>query len=329
MADNYSPDEFEQFLDELEQGKYDEPPGGAGGEAETPNPGVTNTGEGEFNVDEFIFGENGDGTPPPVDDTTVPPVENKQGVDKLEQDAFELQRQLAIAQGRNEAYQQMFGGVPTQTQEEPKDPTPDYIFSDDETALTEEEAELVKTSSPIVMKLAKQVANELYRQRLRPLEEQLNHHRGQLQQNEAALREQRAREFHQAIHRELPDLARISATPEFNNYLKQAAPRSGGKWTVEQELAQAIQYGNLGAIKEIVGGFSPAVTKPSDVHIAPGRPQSGTPPTSDKRSKMLPYSKLAAAEQRMEAGLISSADYMRVLSRYQDAEIMGLVDYNS
>jgi len=89
-----------------------------------------------------------------------------------------------------------------------------------------------------------------------------------------------------------------------------------------------LQNGNIAAVKEIVSGYKPT-QKPGVQNVAPGRPQSGTPPTSDKGSKMLAYSKFLKAEENYNAGLISLDKYTKILEVYRDAEMAGNVDYES
>ena len=315
MTTQYDPSELDSFLDELEQGKHDQGAEEAPGAAE-PQPGESQ-GEDDFDVDEFTVGGQSAAQPAaPATQTAAPaqPVGNADNVDP-----FELQRKLAIEQGKNEAYASIFQGInnPKPAEQKPAEAPKDYIFDPTETELSDEEKEMFERSSPLVAKVAKQIANQMYRQAVRPLEDKL-----------AQAQQQRLREFHVRLHQEIPDLATTSATPEFNAYLKQAAPRSGGQWTVEAELTAALQNGNIAAVKEIVSGFKPT-QQPGVQNVAPGRPQSGTPPTSDKGSKMLAYSKLIKAENDYNAGLITLDKYSRILEIYRDAEMNNNVDYES
>lgn len=326
MTTQYDPSELDNFLDELEQGKHDRGAEEAPGAAE-PQPGESQS-EDDFDVDEFTVGGQSAAQPAaPATQATAPaqPVGNADNVDP-----FELQRKLAIEQGKNEAYASIFQGInnPKPAEQKPAEAPKDYIFDPTETELSDEEKEMFERSSPLVAKVAKQIANQMYKQAVRPLEDKLAQAQQHVEQTEQQVRQQRLREFHVRLHQEIPDLATTSATPEFNAYLKQAAPRSGGQWTVEAELTAALQNGNIAAVKEIVSGFKPT-QQPGVQNVAPGRPQSGTPPTSDKGSKMLAYSKLIKAENDYNAGLITLDKYSRILEAYRDAEMNNNVDYES
>ena len=321
MTTNYDPSEFDNFLDELEQGKHDQGANEAPGAVE-PQPGESQI-EDDLDVDEFTVGGKSAAQPAaPATNTESPaqPVGNADNVDP-----FELQRKLAIEQGKNEAYASIFSGINNPQAAPPKqeEPPKDYIFDP-----SDEEKEMFERSSPLVAKVAKQIANQMYKQSVRPLEEKLAQAQQHAAMTEQQIKQQRLREFHVRLHQEIPDLATTSATPEFNAYLKQAAPRSGGQWTVEAELTAALQNGNIAAVKEIVSGFKPT-QQPGVQNVAPGRPQSGTPPTSDKGSKMLAYSKLIKAENDYNAGLITLDKYSRILEIYRDAEMNNNVDYES
>lgn len=328
---SYNPQELDDFLDELEKDEHNKPQEGQ----TQPKQGEEPQGSGEedeFDINDYTVGGSGGEEPPapgaesqPQTPPAVPPVGNPSSVDP-----FELQRQLAIEQGKNQAFTSIFSGFNGQPGQQPAQPEQpkDYIFDPSETELTEEEKATFERSSPLVEKVAKQIANQMYKQSVRPLEDQLAQARQQVQQTENQIKQQRLREFHVRLHQEIPDLAKTAATPEFMGYLKQAAPRSGGQWTVEAELTAAVQNGNIAAVKEIVSGFKPT-QQPGVQNVAPGRPQSGTPPTSGKGSKMLAYSKFLKAEENYNAGLLSLDKYTRILEAYRDAEMAGNVDYES
>lgn len=76
-----------------------------------------------------------------------------------------------------------------------------------------------------------------------------------------------------------------------------------------------------------MSGFRPTQA-PGVQNIAPGRPQSVTPPTSDREPKKLAYSKFVLAEAQLNAGVMSLARYNKIAETYADAELNGLVDYN-
>lgn len=328
MADPYDPSALDTFLDNLEKGDDPKESEGEGGSTEPKTP------DDDFDINEYMVG-GGSQEPPsesqghsepgtPAGTTTVP-VGNANNIDP-----FELQRQLAIEQGKNQAFNAIFGGFAgagAQAKQEPEQPK-DFIFDPAETELTDEEKGLFERSSPLVAKIAKQIANQMYKQSVRPLEEKLAQAQQHALQTDQQIKQQRLQEFHVRLHQEIPGLAQTSNTPEFQAYLKQSAPRSGGQWTVEAELTAALQNGNIAAVKEIVSGYKPT-QKPGVQNVAPGRPQSGTPPTSDKGSKMLAYSKFLKAEENYNAGLISLDKYTKILEVYRDAEMAGNVDYES
>ena len=96
MTTQYDPSELDNFLDELEQGKHDQGAEEAPGAAE-PQPGESQ-GEDDFDVDEFTVGGQSAAQPAaPATQTAAPaqPVGNADNVDP-----FELQRKLAIEQGK-------------------------------------------------------------------------------------------------------------------------------------------------------------------------------------------------------------------------------------
>lgn len=326
MTTQYDPSDLDKFLDELDSGKHDPGAEEAKDEVNQPADGIQ---EESVNVDDFTVGSGAETQAPveqkPVETASAQPVGNSNNVDP-----FELQRKLAIEQGKNEAYASIFSGInnPQAAQPKQEEPPKDYIFDPSETELSDEEKEMFERSSPLVAKVAKQIANQMYKQSVRPLEEKLAQAQQQAAMTEQQIKQQRLREFHVRLHQEIPDLATTSATPEFSSYLKQAAPRSGGQWTVEAELTAALQNGNIAAVKEIVSGFKPT-QQPGVQNVAPGRPQSGTPPTSDKGSKMLAYSKLVRAENDYNAGLITLEKYSKILEIYRDAEMNNNVDYES
>lgn len=329
MSFNDPSQETEDFLTKLENGEFDDvntqqgagvpppPPPPPPAHQETPSSDDVNI--NDFMVDPSAQAEGEAPQDPPAQSTQVSSPPNN-GIDPLE-----LQRQLYIAQGQNQAYQNMMGKpqpVKTETVSEPE-----YMYDPATVELTDDERELIKESRPLVDKIAKSLLNQLYRDKIRPLQEKLTQYHGGFEQLRAEIAQERARNFQQAMHREIPDLAKTAATPEFQSYLKQAAPRSGGAYTVEQELMSAIQTGNMGAIKEIVGQFRPT-PKPGAQHVAPGKPQSGTPPTAERGPTILAYSKLVEAEYQFNAGLITSTKYNNILDMYKTAELEGRVDYD-
>lgn len=92
-------------------------------------------------------------------------------------------------------------------------------------------------------------------------------------------------------------------------------------------MLNAIRQQNIPVVKEIVSGFRPTQA-PGVQNIAPGRPQSATPPTSDREPKRLAYSKLIEAEAKLNAGVMSHSTYQKIADAYMNAELNGLVDYN-
>lgn len=324
----YSPDEMDKFLDDLQDGVYDgvDPNEIKGKVDENGNP-ITE--DDTFDVNAFINAEDG----AQLEGTSEGTVPNAPPATHIQIDPVELQRQLAEERGKNAAYASMFGQMnqPQQTNPAPQqiDADPDYIFGSEEAELTDEEKEMMQRSAPLVTKVAKQIANEIYRREIRPLKQSLQQQVQGQAQRDVEMKKAQFEQFRRELHKEMPELATISATPEFIAYMKQAAPRSGGRWTNEQDMQVALENGNWQVAKEIVQGYKPLAKPQGAQNVAPGRPQSGTPPTSDKGSKMLPYSKLTDAENKMNAGLITPQQYMKVLQAFQDAELEGRVDYNS
>lgn len=329
MSFNDPSQETEDFLTKLENGEFDDvnTQNGEGVPPPPPPPPPAHQGapsSDDVNINDFMVdpaaqseGEPAPEAPAQNTQAAAPP---NNGIDPLE-----LQRQLYIAQGQNQAYQNMMG-KPQPVKTEPVS-EPEYVYDPATVELTDDERELIKESRPLVDKIAKSLLNQLYRDKIRPLQEKLTQYHGGFEQLRAEIAQERARNFQQAMHREIPDLAKTAATPEFQSYLKQAAPRSGGAYTVEQELMSAIQTGNMGAIKEIVGQFRPT-PKPGAQHVAPGKPQSGTPPTAERGPTILAYSKLVEAEYQFNAGLITSTKYNNILDMYKTAELEGRVDYD-
>lgn len=329
MSFNDPSQETEDFLTKLENGEFDDvdTQNGEGVPPPPPPPPPAHQGtpsSDDVNINDFMVdptaqaeGDPVSESPPQNTQAAAPP---NNGIDPLE-----LQRQLYIAQGQNQAYQNMMG-KPQPVKTEPVS-EPEYVYDPATVELTDDERELIKESRPLVDKIAKSLLNQLYRDKIRPLQEKLTQYHGGFEQLRAEIAQERARNFQQAMHREIPDLAKTAATPEFQSYLKQAAPRSGGAYTVEQELMSAIQTGNMGAIKEIVGQFRPT-PKPGAQHVAPGKPQSGTPPTAGRGPTILAYSKLVEAEYQFNAGLITSTKYNNILDMYKTAELEGRVDYD-
>ena len=171
MTTQYDPSELDKFLDGLEQGKYDDGAEPAPG-VEEPQPGETQV-EDDFDVDEFtVGGQSAEQPAAPAQQTTAPnqPTGNADNVDP-----FELQRKLAIEQGKNEAYASIFQGInnPKPAEQKPAEAPKDYIFDPTETELSDEEKEMFERSSPLVAKVAKQIANQMYKQAVRPLEDKL------------------------------------------------------------------------------------------------------------------------------------------------------------
>lgn len=331
MSDNYSPDEMDKFLDDLEKGAYD---GVDPNDMRTAVENTEQTNE-EFNVEDFINGDGaGTTSAGSAEQSEASSAQTPVSSQALAQvDPVELQRQLAEERGKAAAYASMLGQLqqPQQTQSAPAsvEQEPDYIFAAEEAELTEEEKQMMERSAPLVTKVAKQIANEMYKREIRPLKQSLQQQVQTQAQRDVEIKKSQFEAFKRDLHKEMPELATIAATPEFVAYMKQPAPRSGGRWTNEQDMQVALEQGNWQVAKEIVQGYKPLAKPQGAQNVAPGRPQSGTPPTSDKGSKMLPYSRLTEAENRMNAGLITPQQYMKVLEAYQDAELEGRVDYNS
>lgn len=245
-----------------------------------------------------------------------------------DQASFELQRQLAMEQGRRMQMEQIMAGVPQYTEEQPSGPIiPQAVYNED-LALDEVELDAYQGVLPVIQKLAKQMVNDVYQREIMPLKERLIQDDARWQALHQQSQQERAQSFHRQLHREIPDLANISATPEFRAYIERAAPQSGGAYTIKDTLKSAITYGNINAIREIVDGFKPT-PKPGMQNVAPGRAQSGNPPiTTERRSNMLAHSGLEKAERDVMTGLITPAKYAKIVELYQKAEFEGRVDYN-
>lgn len=327
----YNPETLQIFLDELESGAYDDPnttqPGQTDDTPPPPPPPPTGAGtqgaNGELDVDEFLYG-NDAGTAQPQNTETQTTQPTQPAFDPVE-----MQRQLLIAQGKLSVYEGM--SKPTQPQTTPEQPParPDFVYDPESVALTEDESKLIAQSRPLVEKLTKAILNDVYKTHIKPLHDQIDQQRAHAQAVEQQIANDRARKFYNDVHVRLPDLKRIAATPEFASYLKQPAPRSGGAFTVEQELMTAIQYGNMEAVVEIVSGYKPSHPQPGVQNVAPGRPQAGTPPTVEKGSKILPYSKFLNAQRLFENGMMTHDAYLKVQDAFKNAELDGRVDYNS
>lgn len=295
-------EDFDQFFEEAEQQTNDPQ-----GEEEQP-----------LDMSEFyVQGDGYEDTEPAQQQVQAP-----NGVDPLE-----LQRRLYIAEGQNQAYRSLFGDPqPQQQQQGPH--IPEYAFDPAETELTEDEEEAIQHSRPLIEKLVKKQINNIYGQHITPLHRQVLEQQMYQQQVVQQQNYQRAKDVHSTLHREIPGLAEMAATPEFARYLKQ--PHRGNRaYTIEQVMMGAIQRGDVESVKDMMEDFRPSHKRPGSQNIAPGRSQSSVPPTQGRKQRMFAYSAIDKAYNDFDAGLITRAEFDRKRAAFEQAELAGLIDYNA
>lgn len=292
------------------------------------------------NDDEDIFGQ---ASPPASRPAEAPP---SPGVDDMEQKYRSLQgmfaakeREITELRRANETLTAAAAAARAAPPPTPAAPSP-VAAPGAPTAppsLTEEQMQRYAGSIPVIQR----VAADMIASHLAPILAQLESMRGEFSTGVRSAEERvqavARTTFQTTLYQQVPDLATLTKSPEFRQFIDTPIPYSGGR-TVRAALRAAHEAQDVQTIAAIVADFRaqrktapPPVTPPSPGHFAQPTGASGQPPAQHEPGvpQMLPWSKRLEAGERFKRKQIAKDEFDKVAALYERAAKENRIDFSN
>lgn len=260
----------------------------------------------------------------------VQATQQAQTVPSEQERILNLERELAAVRTRAQMYENaLTSQIGTTTQQAQQPQKPNLAFGDEELKIDERYFNDYGDSTPLMQQVARQVANDLYQRAVLPLQQELAQVRGNLTEQQNFNLIQSRENFGIQLQQMIPEIGQIASSNEWQSYIQQPAPFSGGTRTIANVVRDGIQSGNLQQVAEIVNDFKAkkASTQPAAQQVAPGRAQTVTPNTQ-QRVRVLKMSDFDRATADFRAGRLSWDKYQRLADEFNAASVEGRVNYS-
>jgi hypothetical protein len=142
--------------------------------------------------------------------------------------------------------------------------------------------------------------------------------------------------YTQQLRVSVPDIDQLTNHPQFQQFLAQPVPYSGGE-TVKSRLAAAHRGSELPKVIEIMKDFRAAVAGSTGVPVVPDITAMSVPATSTapaapasaqpENVRKLPWSKRQEAYREHRAGRMTAADFQKIDQAYRSADAKQMVDF--
>lgn len=243
-----------------------------------------------------------------------------------------LERELAATKARAEMFETAIraGYENRTTTEEPATPKVNLPYGDEDLNFDERLELDYGDANPYIQAIARRVANEMYQKSVVPLQNELNEVRGQLDRQRDVNVQNQKFSIETQLRQVVPDLDQIAYSNEWQSYIRQAAPYSGGTETIANVVQRGIQSGNIKQVVEVINDFKAKRSKgqPQQQQMSPGRSQVSQPVTKPAGKKMLRMSDFERATANFEAGRLSWDKYQRIVDEFNAAMVEGRVNTN-
>lgn len=326
MADfDQTQSELDQFLDQ----QFSQPA------SEEPAKGTEQPQDDEVDISEYLTGDD-DELPQeqPAGLTQPAQAEPTQNANvSSEERLIALERELAATKARAEMYETAVRANYERTygQQQPTEPQhPTLAYSDDELAVDERFEADYGDANPYIQSIARRVANDLYQRAVVPLQQKLDGVTSQLEAQRGINDQNQKFAFETELRKAVPDLDEIAFSNEWQSYLKQPAPYTGGTVTIAQVVQSGIQSGNMKQVVEVIEDFKGKRqrSQPQTQQVAPGRSQTTQPVTASRGQKVLKMSDFERATANFQAGKLSWDKYQRITDEFNAAMVEGRVNTN-
>lgn len=242
-----------------------------------------------------------------------------------------LERELAATKVRAEMFENAIrAGYESKFANEQNNKPNDVVYNDEDLAIDDASVSAYSEADQYIQYIARKVANDMYKRAVMPLQDQLQEVRGHLDRQKELNVQNQKFSLETQLKQVVPDLEDIANSNEWQSFIKQPAPFSGGTETIAHLVQRGVQSGNIRQIVEIVNDFKNRSLKgqPKQQHVSPGRSQVSQPVTKQPGKKMLNYSQFERATADFEAGRLSWDLYQKVADEFNTAFLEGRVNYN-
>ena len=243
-----------------------------------------------------------------------------------------LERELAASRAKAEIYENAIKAGYSQPASQPNQepPAPTTLYTDEELTVDDRYEADYGDVNPYIQSIARKVANDLYQRTVVPLKEELGRVTNQLNEQRGVNEQNQRFSFETQLRRAVPDLDEIAFSQEWQSYLKQPAPYTGGTATIAHVVQSGIQSGNMKQVVEVIEDFKSkrSQSQPQSQQMAPGRAQTTQPPTAPRGAKVLRMSDFERATANFQAGKLSWDKYQRISEEFNNAMLEGRVNTN-
>lgn len=202
-------------------------------------------------------------------------------------------------------------------------------------SLTPEESEAYRDAMPVLQKVARSVAEDMYRRAVMPLRKEIETLRLQSSGLQSTVQRSQAEGFAAALRGAVPDLDQRVADPAWQAYLAEPVSVPGaGRIQRAQAIQMATSSNDLAYVVEQLQAFKqrPAARRPSAV--SPGEGPAAAPsahPVAPARK--LRYSEAVARltdmSDRVRRGVLPLEKYEAAMTQFETAVTDGRVDMDA
>lgn len=198
--------------------------------------------------------------------------------------------------------------------------------------ITPEQAAKYENSIPIIRRLAADLIGQAMAPVLARLQavEELS---GRVTDTQKAVVGLAAQTFQTTLYNTVPDLAALSRTPEFKEWMNTTLVPYGGGQTVRQRLKDAYDSEDVSTIAEIVKdyrkqkGVAPQPADPAKFSQPPTGGGAAPQPEETAAKPMLAWSKRQEASLKFRKRQMSAAEFQQIEQLYTAAIAENRVDY--
>lgn len=283
-------------------------------------------------LSEYLTGETASEEPGvnTQEEQTPPPARPEQPGQAEADRVLALERELAATRARAEIYERALQTGARGQQEPPQEEKPSTVFAGEELDIDERYLSDYGDAGPLIQNIARKVANDLYARAVQPLQQQLATVTTQLEAQRGINDQNQRFSLETQLRNAVPDLDSIAYSPEWQSYIKQPAPYTGGTYTIAQVVQSGIQSGNMKQVVEVIDDFKRKrqQSQPQTQQVAPGRAQTTQPTTAPRGQKMLRMSDFERATANFQAGKLSWDKYQIIADEFNAAMLEGRVITN-
>lgn len=209
------------------------------------------------------------------------------------------------------------------------------LYEEGDLGLTDDERLAYKDSLPVLNKVARQVAQDLYQRSVVPLREEIASLRQQASTLDESTTRTRAETFVSALRGAVPDLNQRTSDPGWQAYLQEAVSVPGyGRMARAKAIELATEKSDLSYVVDQVKSFKATAARRPQGSVSPGRGvAAGQSTTRRPKPKSVSYSKavqrLTEMSREVQRGRLPLAKYEAAMTSFETAVEEGRVDMDS